>query len=431
MAAQAPELRAALEVMKQKDGRRFFLKNTAPNLAGAELSDLVRAAIENNSGRITTSQSPAPREDAHFRQTFVTVQFFATTPALAKILAALDTQVPYVVVDNLTIRPLNAFRGFKPAPGQEPELNVQMDVSAWAYPELPKAAATVAAPARQNDGDRTMAMNGLNARVRSWLVWLLPFVVLALVIGWEADWGRKWRHVPVTDAAVVPQPVAVAVLPEYRPTATLATQRDIVERSLFNPTRRPAPVALADAAKKRLQPGQFLLTGTLIVDGKATAFLKESAGGKSRRVAQGEQINGMLVAEVKPDRVKLTLGEESEDLVLKVAIGPKTTTQPVVAPWRGGPAAGDAAGAGRRGNRRKHAGRAPQGTTGRRSRAAAGKPPLLNAPPAGAYLPPGGTAPAGAAAAVDPRWAEADARVRARVRAAGACRQNSRRMPFR
>jgi hypothetical protein len=146
VAAQAPDLRAALDVMKQRDGRRFFLKNTAPNLAGAELSDLVRASIENNNGRITTSQSPAPREDGRFRQTFVTVQFFATTPALAKILAALDTQVPYVVVDNLTIRPLNAFRGFKPAPGQEPELNVQMDVSAWAFPEPPKATVP-AAPA--------------------------------------------------------------------------------------------------------------------------------------------------------------------------------------------------------------------------------------------------------------------------------------------
>jgi hypothetical protein len=62
-------------------------------------------------------------------------------------------------------------------------------------------------------------MNGLDARMRGWLVWLLPFIVLALVIGWEADWGRKWRHVPVTDAAVVPQPVVVAVLPEYKPTA--------------------------------------------------------------------------------------------------------------------------------------------------------------------------------------------------------------------
>ena len=142
VAAQAPELRAALDVIKQKDGRRFFLKNTAPNLAGAELSDLVRAAIENNAGRITTSQSPAPREDGRFRQTFVTVQFFATTPALAKILTTLDTQVPYVVVDNLTARPLNAFRGFRPGPGQEPELNVQMDVSSWSFADLAKVAAS-------------------------------------------------------------------------------------------------------------------------------------------------------------------------------------------------------------------------------------------------------------------------------------------------
>jgi hypothetical protein len=265
-----------------------------------------------------------------------------------------------------------------------------------------------------------MAMNGLNARVRSWLVWLLPFIVLALVIGWEADWGRKWRHVPATDTPVVPQPVTIAVLPEYRPTATLATQHDIVDRALFNPTRRPAPVAASAGAKPRLQPGQFVLTGTMIIDGKATAFLRESAGGKSRRVAQGEQVNGMLVAEVKPDRIKLTLGDESEDLVLKVAIGPKTTTQPVVAPVGGAPApvvAGQGGGTPTNADatlaERRRAQQAAEAAL------AAGKPPLLNAPPPGAYLPPGGAAPTGAAAAVDPRWAESDARVRARVRAQG------------
>ena len=62
-------------------------------------------------------------------------------PNLARILQALDTQVPYLVVDNMTIRPLNAFRGFKPAPGQEPENNVQLDVSALAYPDAPRPAA--------------------------------------------------------------------------------------------------------------------------------------------------------------------------------------------------------------------------------------------------------------------------------------------------
>jgi len=141
VAAQAPELRRALDVMKEKDGRRFYLKNMAPNLANAELADLVRSAIENNGGRITTSQNPGLRDEGPFRQMTVNVQFFATTPALAKILQALDTQLPYLSVDNLSIRPLNAFRGFKPAAGQEPENNVQLDVSALAYPEPTRAPA--------------------------------------------------------------------------------------------------------------------------------------------------------------------------------------------------------------------------------------------------------------------------------------------------
>ena len=46
--------RKALEAVRARDGRRFFLHNTAPNLASTELQDLVRGAIEKNSGRIAT-----------------------------------------------------------------------------------------------------------------------------------------------------------------------------------------------------------------------------------------------------------------------------------------------------------------------------------------------------------------------------------------
>jgi len=143
IAAQAPALRTALDAMQQRDGRRFFLRNTATNLAGAELQELVKAAVEGNGGRITTSQNTSPRDDGRFREIGVNVQFFATTPALQNILLAIETHQPYLIVENLTVRPLNAFRGFKPAPGQEPELNVQLDVGAWAYgePARPAAAA--------------------------------------------------------------------------------------------------------------------------------------------------------------------------------------------------------------------------------------------------------------------------------------------------
>jgi len=138
IAAQAPEYRSALDAMREKDGRRFFLKNTAPNLAGAELQEIVRSAIEGNGGRITTSQNPAPKGEGRFKQITVNMQFFATTPNLQKILHALEVQRPYLIVENITLRPLNAFRGFKPGPGQEPEINVQLDVAAFAFAEPDK-----------------------------------------------------------------------------------------------------------------------------------------------------------------------------------------------------------------------------------------------------------------------------------------------------
>ena len=135
VAAQAPEYRKALDVMRDKDAKRFYLKNTAANLAGAELQELVRAAVEGNGGRISISQNQAAKDDGRYRQIGLNVQFFATTPNLQKILYALESQQPYLVVENLRLRPLNAFRGFRPAPGQEPEVNVQLDVIAFDFNE--------------------------------------------------------------------------------------------------------------------------------------------------------------------------------------------------------------------------------------------------------------------------------------------------------
>ena len=135
VSAQAPEYQKAFEALRAKNGRRFYLRNTAANLAGAELQDLVRAAVENNGGRITTIQIATPRDDGRFRQIGVNLQLFATTPNLQKILYAIETQQPYLVVENLTVRPLNAFRGFRPAPGAEPEVSVLLDVTGFAQAE--------------------------------------------------------------------------------------------------------------------------------------------------------------------------------------------------------------------------------------------------------------------------------------------------------
>jgi hypothetical protein len=138
ISAQGPGLQKTLDALREKQGRRFFLKNTATNLAGAELQDLVRAAVENNGGRITTAQITAPRDDGRIRQIGVNLQLFATTGNLQKILYAIETQQPYMVIENLTVRPLNGFRGFRPAPGAEPEVSVLLDVTGFALAEADK-----------------------------------------------------------------------------------------------------------------------------------------------------------------------------------------------------------------------------------------------------------------------------------------------------
>ena len=174
-------------------------------------------------------------------------------------------------------------------------------------------------------------MNTLRSSARRALVWIVPFAFLAMLLAWQTDWGRAFARTPAAETPAAPAPMSVALLPEYQPAATPEKNKDAVDRTLFNPTRRPAPPpAVVDTAKPKLQRGQFMLSGTIVVDGKPTAFLKEINGGKPRRVGQGEVINGMTVSTIAPDRIKLTLGDETEELLLKVAAGPKTTIQPVV-----------------------------------------------------------------------------------------------------
>ena len=180
-------------------------------------------------------------------------------------------------------------------------------------------------------------MQAIEARVRAWLVWLAPFAAVLLLLAWETDWGRELKHEPPADAVVKPQAVTVALMPEFKLEGGADARRETIERTLFNPTRRPAPPAPPPAAQAAAMPrGAFTLTGTTVTDGKATAFLREVNGGKLRRVQKGETVNGMLVEEVRADRVKLSMNGDSEELTMRVAAGPKSTIQPVPPPGQPG-----------------------------------------------------------------------------------------------
>ena len=170
------------------------------------------------------------------------------------------------------------------------------------------------------------------SRTRDLIWWLIPLTTLATVLGMETGWGRAAAQASPSPLPAAQTQVAGALLPEYGIEGGVEARRETLERTLFNPTRRPAPVPAQEAAKPVMPRGQFALTGTTVAEGKSTAFLREVNGGRSRRVREGDTLNGMLVAEVKADRVKLTMGGESEELALKVVANSKPTPVPLALP---------------------------------------------------------------------------------------------------
>ena len=74
--------------------------------------------------------APTSKEEGRYRQITVNVQLTANVFALRKILNAIENNIPYLYVDNLTVRS-QVPGNFRPQPGAEPEMFVQLDVSGY------------------------------------------------------------------------------------------------------------------------------------------------------------------------------------------------------------------------------------------------------------------------------------------------------------
>lgn len=104
IAAAAPELSRQLAVLSAKDPRSFYLKSTVPALAASEVQEMAKGVIESKGGKIVSLQIPEHKDDGGFRKVTVNIQMMATTAATQKIFYALETQRPYFLLDNVTIR---------------------------------------------------------------------------------------------------------------------------------------------------------------------------------------------------------------------------------------------------------------------------------------------------------------------------------------
>ncbi|MDR0588773.1 MAG: type II secretion system protein M [Burkholderiales bacterium] len=128
LTAKAETIPQTIEALKARDTAKYYLKNTADNLAAAEVQDIVRAAILSRSGKIVSTQNLPSGETEGIPKIGVNVQFTGTLDAVQQVLSSLESHVPYLVIENLLIRPQNVTRDYHPTPGIEPECLVSMEV---------------------------------------------------------------------------------------------------------------------------------------------------------------------------------------------------------------------------------------------------------------------------------------------------------------
>jgi general secretion pathway protein M len=122
-----------LEAMRALEPRKSFLRTGAAALSAAEAQEAMKTMIDANGGRLITIQAPVAKDEGRYRQPTVNVQLSGTIFALRKILHAIENNQPALFVENLQVRsqvPAN----FKPNPGNEPDVYIQMDVSGFANP---------------------------------------------------------------------------------------------------------------------------------------------------------------------------------------------------------------------------------------------------------------------------------------------------------
>jgi general secretion pathway protein M len=130
IAAARGEVARQLEAMRAKDSRKFFLRSGAAALTAAEAQEYVRDMVQSAGGRLVTMQALPAKEEGRYRQVSAQVQLAANIFALRKILHAIESHVPMLFIENLTVK-TQVPGNFKPAAGAEPEMFVSFDLHGY------------------------------------------------------------------------------------------------------------------------------------------------------------------------------------------------------------------------------------------------------------------------------------------------------------
>ena len=114
IAGRETQVKEQLELIKQQFLEQgYFSTSSTEALASAELQNIVKTAVADAGGQLTSTQGlPGKLSDGFFRVA-VKVRMTGTTEALVGVLHTIESAVPVLLVDQLDINPVRGVRNRK------------------------------------------------------------------------------------------------------------------------------------------------------------------------------------------------------------------------------------------------------------------------------------------------------------------------------
>lgn len=131
--SERPAIMAARQKLTdESQDDEFFLPRETGSLAAANLQTLIKEIVSEAEGELTSTQALPERSEDTFTRVTVKVRMNGRSDILKSILYKLESSKPYLLVDNLNIRPVRMPRNPADKSPIPPErLSIDFDVSGY------------------------------------------------------------------------------------------------------------------------------------------------------------------------------------------------------------------------------------------------------------------------------------------------------------
>jgi len=125
----APEQRKALKNLHQQLRQgKFFIGASNPELAAAELQKRVKTIVTEAQGKLVSTQKVDTEEEGPTREIKVKVRMKGDVDALSRVLHKLESQLPIVNINNVSIRSRRIIKGRRRNRVEGYELDVSFEL---------------------------------------------------------------------------------------------------------------------------------------------------------------------------------------------------------------------------------------------------------------------------------------------------------------